>query len=159
MTGNWIYPSQKMFFEAMQRKNFDPKATDMSTIVPIHNAVNERAWKEIKLWEERFAWSQRMNMQCGGPRLLSFAGDSKKLSLRARWNMLWGYTAPFDRHDWIVERCPGEPGVEYIIDFYEGKAEQGRQQGKMLNFYLDVRPKLNTWEGWKMRIADMTGLW
>jgi Cytochrome c/c1 heme lyase len=40
-----------MFFNAMRRKNFDPKETDMRTIVPIHNAVNEKAWKEIKGWE------------------------------------------------------------------------------------------------------------
>lgn len=50
-TGNWIYPSEHMFFQAMKRKNFDPKTEDMKSIVPIHNAVNERAWEEIKQWE------------------------------------------------------------------------------------------------------------
>lgn len=49
--GNWIYPSEKMFFEAMKRKGHSGDAADMKTIVPIHNAVNERAWKEIKEWE------------------------------------------------------------------------------------------------------------
>ena len=28
-----------------------PKAWTLKTIVPIHNAVNERAWMEIKKWE------------------------------------------------------------------------------------------------------------
>lgn len=51
-SGNWVYPSEQMFFEAMKRKNFDPKTEDMQSIVPIHNAVNERAWVEIKKWEE-----------------------------------------------------------------------------------------------------------
>jgi cytochrome c heme-lyase len=51
-TGNWIYPSEEMFFNAMRRKNYEPQAEDMRTIVPIHNAVNERAWKEIKEWEQ-----------------------------------------------------------------------------------------------------------
>lgn len=51
-SGNWIYPSQQMFFDAMKRKNFDPQREDMASIVPIHNAVNERAWKEIKEWEK-----------------------------------------------------------------------------------------------------------
>lgn len=37
-----------MFFEAMKRKGHDPQAADMRTVVPIHNAVNERAWAEIK---------------------------------------------------------------------------------------------------------------
>lgn len=51
-SGNWVYPSEEMFFNAMKRKKFDPRAEDMRSIVPIHNAVNERAWKEIKEWEE-----------------------------------------------------------------------------------------------------------
>lgn len=51
VSGNWIYPSEEMFFNAMKRKSWDPKADDMRTIVPIHNAVNERAWAEIKHWE------------------------------------------------------------------------------------------------------------
>lgn len=51
-TGNWIYPSEEMFFNAMKRKSYDPNEADMQTIVPIHNAVNERAWKEIKEWEK-----------------------------------------------------------------------------------------------------------
>lgn len=53
-SGNWIYPSEKMFFDAMKRKGHDPQAPDMRTIVPIHNAVNERAWAEIKEWEAPF---------------------------------------------------------------------------------------------------------
>ena len=51
ISGNWIYPSEEMFFQAMKRKNFDPNAEDMKSIVPIHNAVNEQAWVEIKKWE------------------------------------------------------------------------------------------------------------
>ena len=50
-SGNWIYPSEQMFFNAMKRKNHSPDEADMRTIVPIHNAVNEQAWKEIKEWE------------------------------------------------------------------------------------------------------------
>ena len=49
---NWVYPSQQMFFDAMRRKKWDPNEEDMKTIVPIHNAVNERAWKEILEWEQ-----------------------------------------------------------------------------------------------------------
>lgn len=51
-SGKWIYPSEQMFFEAMRRKNYDPRAEDMRSIVPIHNAVNERAWSEILEWEK-----------------------------------------------------------------------------------------------------------
>lgn len=47
----WIYPSEQMFFDAMRRKNWDPREVDMKTVVPIHNAVNERAWSQILDWE------------------------------------------------------------------------------------------------------------
>lgn len=84
----------------------------------------------------------------------SFLGLSSTMSPKARLNTLLGYTAPFDRHDWVVDRCGTK--IEYVIDFYAGKSE-GNNNGK-LNFYLDVRPKLNTWEGWKTRGAKWLGL-
>jgi cytochrome c heme-lyase len=146
--GKWIYPSEKMFFEAMKRKGHDSDPENMKTIVPIHNAVNERAWKEIKEWEKPYGAEK----ECGGPRLHSFLGLSTSLSPKARMNMLLGYSRPFDRHDWVVDRCGKK--IEYIIDFYAGKdTGDGR-----LNFFLDVRPKLNTLEGWKMRAAKIVGL-
>ncbi|KAF1981110.1 cytochrome c and c1 heme-lyase [Aulographum hederae CBS 113979] len=139
-----------MFFDAMRRKNYDPRAEDMRSIVPIHNAVNERAWGEILGWERG-----RGGEGCGGPRLASFSGLSKDLTPRARFNTLLGYQPPFDRHDWVVDRCGQK--IEYVIDFYGGKDEN--KPGKSLNFYLDVRPKLNSFEGWKMRAGRFSGLW
>lgn len=121
----------------------------MRTIVPIHNAVNERAWREIKEWERPYGSEE----QCGGPRLESFMGQSKAITPKARINMLLGYTAPFDRHDWVIDRCGTR--VEYVIDFYSGKDEG---KGGKLNFFLDVRPKLNTWEGCRMRASKILGL-
>ncbi|KAL9097287.1 MAG: hypothetical protein Q9165_000714 [Trypethelium subeluteriae] len=147
-SGNWIYPSEQMFFAAMKRKNYDPQAEDMRSIVPIHNAVNERAWGEIKTWERG-----KGAEQCGGPRLASFSGLSTSMTPRARLYTLLGYQAPFDRHDWVVDRCGKK--VEYVIDFYAGRDEG---KGKGLNFFLDVRPKLNSWEGWKMRASRAVGL-
>jgi len=148
-SGNWIYPSQEMFFAAMKRKGHSPDSADMATIVPIHNAVNERAWAEIKRWE-----AGRGSEKCGGPKLVSFGGNSKRLTPKARWN-IWvrGYTEPFDRHDWVVDRCGRH--VDYVIDFYSGKDEG--VVGKGLNFFLDVRPKLNSWEGMRMRAESMFG--
>lgn len=75
------------------------------------------------------------------------------MSPKARFNTLLGYTAPFDRHDWVVDRCGMK--VEYVIDFYAGKAATAN--GKP-SFYLDVRPKLNSWEGVKMRAARLVGM-
>jgi cytochrome c heme-lyase len=91
---------------------------------------------------------------CGGPRLASFSGLSSSLTPRARFNTLLGYKPPFDRHDWVVDRCGTK--VEYVIDFYAGKDE--KKAGKELNFYLDVRPKLNSFEGVKMRAFRFVGL-
>jgi cytochrome c heme-lyase len=75
------------------------------------------------------------------------------MSPRARLNTLMGYVAPFDRHDWVVDRCGQK--VEYIIDFYAGRSDSA--DGR-LNFYLDTRPKLNSWEGCKMRVARIFGI-
>lgn len=159
VSGNWVYPSEKMFFDAMKRKgNDNARTADMRVVVPIHNAVNERAWKEILQWEAPYTGTGPG--QCGGPRLHSFAGLSTNMSPKARLNTLLGYTAPFDRHDWIVDRCGTQ--VEYVIDFYAGRPGAAAATPKggqpQVSFYLDVRPKLNSWEGVKMRALHGLGL-
>ena len=47
-----------------------------------------------------------------------------------------GYKPPFDRHDWVVDRCGTE--IRYIIDFYSGKPVEGKSS----SVYVDVRPEL-----------------
>ncbi|KAL2809970.1 cytochrome c and c1 heme-lyase [Aspergillus granulosus] len=175
-TGNWIYPSERQFFEALMRKGNTPGsvtsaselATSVASIIPIHNAVNERAWQQILEWEKQAPSSDPGSKKCGGPKLYSFRGlgaESEFLSPRARINSLMGYQLPFDRHDWVVERCDGER-IEYVIDFYQGKSA-GPNNGNglaanagpgKLSFYLDVRPKLNSWEGCMMRFRRFSGL-
>ncbi|KAJ5881809.1 uncharacterized protein N7529_000481 [Penicillium soppii] len=174
-TGNWIYPSEKQFFEALMRKGNTPGstetaselATSVASIIPIHNAVNERAWDQILDWEKNGPSSDPGSKKCGGPKLYSFRGlgvDPQYLSPRARINGWLGYQHPFDRHDWVVERCGGER-VEYVIDFYQGKPSDKSGSGLAANagpgklsFFLDVRPKLNTYEGWRLRFNRFTGL-
>ncbi|KEF56168.1 uncharacterized protein A1O9_07749 [Exophiala aquamarina CBS 119918] len=166
-SGHWIYPSESQFYNAVLRKQTATSssptelAQSMSAIIPIHNAVNERAWTLIKAWEGDSSAS------CGGPKLLSFKGlGAGALSPKARMKTFVGYIEPFDRHDWVVERCGGQT-VEYVIDFYQGKApdsgaaaaagKRARQQQQQLNFYLDVRPKLNSLEGCRMRFERFIG--
>lgn len=84
--GHWVYPSEAQFFAAMARKNHNPQAADMKTIVPIHNAVNERAWMEILKWEDG-----KGAEQCGGLKLVNFKGRPGDRSPKARWKMLMGY--------------------------------------------------------------------
>lgn len=149
-SGNWVYPSEKMFFDAMKRKGYDARVADMKTVVPIHNAVNERAWQQIKEWEAPYLSQSK----CGGPKLESFANKNDRMTPTARINTILGYTAPFDRHDWVIDRCGTR--VDYVIDFYAGRPDAKGKAGP--SFYLDVRPKLNTWEGVKMRAMRWTGL-
>lgn len=143
---NWIYPSQKQFFEAMKRKKWNPEANDMLTVVPIHNHVNELAWRHILNWERYNLESS--NQKCGGISLTSFKGDLKKLTPRA-WikSSLFGQEKPFDRHDWTVDRCGVE--VPYVLDFYS--------EGEKGGVFVDVRPKINSWEGFKLRIGRALG--
>ena len=216
-SGNWVYPSEAQFFQAVLRKHSpesllppeptgnpspptrlqpnhkvkqpkpsptDDLASTIPTIIPIHNAVNERAWSLIKDWEKSFdpvssitdtqsptnaAAKSSQIPPCTGPKLLSFRGlgsSTSSLSPKAWFNSLLGYTTPFDRHDWVVQRCDGTE-VEYVIDFYTGSNSSGSSQGSSsaprpggggnLNFYLDVRPKLNSMAGVKMNVGRWCG--
>jgi cytochrome c heme-lyase len=129
----WIYPSEQMFFNALKRKNWNVKEEDMKTIVPIHNAVNERAWKEILEWESLH------QTECNQPKLVRFQGKPNQISPKARLRSWFGYTLPFDRHDWVIDRCGKH--VTYVIDFYAGKKDPN-QPHAIASFYLDVRPAL-----------------
>lgn len=62
------------------------------------------------------------------------------------------YTAPFDRHDWYVDRCGKQ--IRYVIDFYAGKPDP--KQPQRMAFYLDVRPALDDWDSIRTRLS---GLW
>lgn len=84
-TGNWVYPSEQQFFNAMMRKNHKPRAPDMRTIVPIHNAVNEKAWEEVLMWE-----AGKGGDRCGGIRLSSFVGRPKERSPKAWVKTMFG---------------------------------------------------------------------
>uniref|UniRef100_A0A915CZU8 Holocytochrome c-type synthase n=1 Tax=Ditylenchus dipsaci TaxID=166011 RepID=A0A915CZU8_9BILA len=82
---------------------------DMDHIIDIHNANNEKAWREVLKWE----------IYC----------IQNNISPNARIRSWLGYELPFDRHDWVVDRC-GQRDVRYIIDYYDG--------GKQLLIYKFV---------------------
>lgn len=63
------------------------------------------------------------------------------------------YQAPFDRHDWIVDR--NGKRIRYVIDFYTGRGGGAALPAGVppqLAFYLDVRPALDDFESIKMRV-------
>lgn len=82
---NWVYPSEAQFFAAMARKQHDPRASDMRIIVPIHNAVNERAWAAVRRWEDG-----KGGERCGGAKLVSFKGRPGDRSPKAWAKVLLG---------------------------------------------------------------------
>ncbi|ORX36882.1 cytochrome c/c1 heme-lyase [Kockovaella imperatae] len=144
---HWVYPSELQFFQAMARKNHSPKEGDMRSVVGIHNAVNEKAWEMVLLWEQGMG-----SEPCGGPRLISFAGIPTKRSPKSYLYMALGYSAPFDRHDWIIDRCG--TNVRYVIDFYSGK--QDPNDPAKSSFFIDVRPAIDTKVGIQTRLI---GIW
>ncbi len=46
--------------------------------------------------------------ECAQPRLARFVGRPQDYSPKARLLNLLGYKLPFDRHDWVVDRCGTE---------------------------------------------------
>eukprot|EP00775_Hariotina_reticulata_P008957 gene8957-9133_t len=129
----------------MKRKGWDPKEQDMGQVVAIHNTVNERTWQHILAWEMMHA------CECSSPRLKRFQGKPNEYSPKARLLNFLGYKLPFDRHDWIVDRCGKD--VRYIIDFYSGAP----QPGVPASMHLDVRPALDSLEAAWDRIRMQAG--
>jgi cytochrome c heme-lyase len=149
-SSKWVYPSEQQFFNAMKRKGWKlPPDTELTIphVVQIHNAVNERGWREILQWE-----NLRHNPN---PRLVRFIGRPTDLSPRARiMSGLWLREAPFDRHDWFVDFGDGTKERRYVIDFYNGKEERNSATSRngLPSMYLDVRPALDDVEAVKDRI-------
>lgn len=70
----------------------------MSIVVAVHNAINERAWKQIMEYESLH------NKACPKPNLIRFNGISGVVTPKARLKTLLGSVAPFDTHEWLVDR-------------------------------------------------------
>lgn len=161
---HWVYPSAEQFYTAVRRKNHAARAEDMGVVVPIHNAVNEEAWRRILEWEHEW----QTDKEAPGPQLVNFVGRPRDVTWRAWLRGLAGYQMPFDRHDWTIVR-PSTDGetphtVRYIIDFYAGKAAPSAEvmtqaTSKPVSFFLDVRPAPSTIEGVAMRMYHTWKAW
>mmetsp|Transcript_4763 Transcript_4763/g.5551 ORF Transcript_4763/g.5551 Transcript_4763/m.5551 type:complete len:297 (-) Transcript_4763:176-1066(-) len=131
----WVYPSPQMFYNALVRKNKadDVTESDMEHVVSVHNAMNEMTWQTVVQWEKLHYPHTEVESK-----LLRFRGRPDELSPRARWHVLMGGEAPFDRHDWWIQR--GDKEVRYIIDFYYDEAKDGQKTA----FVVDTRPALDS---------------
>lgn len=162
-SGNWMYPSPEMFWNAMRRKGSLPQhlqdssqpqtQAELDWIVTIHNVVNEQCWQEICKWEQfnetgcRKASSESVSDSTKQIALQRFLGRPNDLSPRAWFNyMIRGTKKPFDRHDWYV-RLSDNSLRRYVIDFYPAKGD-----GVAGAFYLDVRPAIDSVDSALLRI-------
>jgi len=133
----------------MKRKGWDPQEGDMRAIVSIHNTVNERSWQEVMKWEKMH------ECECPeGPKLFKFLGRPNDPSPRSLVRQyLFGYSAPFDRHDWTVDRCGRQ--VRYVLDFYRGHSHL------QLAYHIDCRPALDSWQAaldrFRMAVKEFAG--
>lgn len=132
----WLYPSPQMFWNALVRKDKTEGVveTDVIDVVRIHNNMNESTWKTILKWEDLHP-QQDEDRQ---PRLLRFLGRPDELSPKAKLKVLFGHSAPFDRHDWIVDR--GGKEVRYVIDYYHDEhGAQFDQTPTNMNDFSSIR--------------------
>ena len=144
---NWVYPSQQMFFNALQRKGKAEGGDEsaMAAVVSIHNNMNESTWRRVLEWEALHS------AECAAPKLLRFMGRPDELTPKARVKVALGLAdPPFDRHDWVVDRCGRE--VRYLIDYYDVAARRTadrvpatmHDEGAVPSIELDVRPALDS---------------
>ena len=89
----------------MERKQHNPRAQDMRVVVPIHNAVNERAWGEVLNWERGWGGDK-----CGGVKLVSFKGRPKDRTPKAWLKTLLGCVSCFFLSHLCVCVCVLEGG-------------------------------------------------
>ena len=112
-------------------------------IVEIHNAVNDEAWRRIQAWEAVF------HPECKDIRLVRFVGRPGERSPKSLFfEIFGGRKAPFDRHDWLIDRC-GNEQVRYVVDFYDGSIPPG-QLG--VPICIDARPAIDSVSAFLSRI-------
>eukprot|EP01032_Pedospumella_encystans_P014549 gene14549-16701_t len=146
----WTYPSPQMFWNALVRKDKTEGVLeqDMETVIAIHNNMNEHTWQQVVEWE-KLVNDPAKAAPGRESKLLKFCGRPDELSPKARLKVLFGHPAPFDRHDWTVDR--GGKMVRYIIDYYhdESAVQQDKKPrhmtdaASMQSIKVDVRPALD----------------
>ncbi|KAJ0395066.1 hypothetical protein P43SY_011454 [Pythium insidiosum] len=143
--GTWLYPSEQMFFNALKRKGKgeDVHEGDVSTIVAIHNNMNERAWAQVEQYE-------KVCHPESDPKLLKFCGRPDTLTPIAWVKNILGYGKPFDRHDWTILRSDNTQ-VRYVIDYYfdddkatEDKVPELHSASSVKSISMYARPAIDS---------------
>lgn len=84
---NWVYPSPQQFYNALMRKGKETPEESVDSMVEIHNFLNEKAWDEIRRWEDRRSPNERIE-------LARFEGRPDQLSPKARYHLFLGRLFP-----------------------------------------------------------------
>eukprot|EP00916_Digyalum_oweni_P006117 GHVL01010538.1.p1 GENE.GHVL01010538.1~~GHVL01010538.1.p1 ORF type:complete len:173 (+),score=14.70 GHVL01010538.1:23-541(+) len=142
VNGTWFYPSERQFYSATLKKGHSVNPADIKTVVQIHNAVNEQTWKQILEYEKLH--------DCDNVKLAKFVGRPGEPTWKSRIYTFVGFQAPFDRHDWHIDRCGKQR--RYIIDFYEGQSTPEFP----VAIHIDARPDLFSLSGWIDRYRTKT---
>lgn len=104
----WANPSANQLFRALKRKNKPIPADHAMSVGMVHAAVTDMSWNAV-LEYEKFH-------KCENPKLARFYGMYGIHTAKTKMLKAFSGIVPFDRHDWIVDRCGKE--VRYIIDYY-----------------------------------------
>lgn len=120
---HWLNPSANTLYRALARKQKAIAASDALAVSTVHNAVTDNTWLAIMEYEQ-----MHVRGCPEGPTLARFYGMDGVWSMKARFvNGVLGGPLPFDRHDWVVDRCGKE--VKYIIDYYSVEVPTGAVSG------------------------------
>lgn len=109
--GNWEYPSPQQMYNALLRKGYhDTDPEHVTSMVSVHNFLNEGAWNEVRVWEGLFArglgdgWKKCLKGEQGiaengvaedaDPKLMRFQGRPKEMTPKAAMVQLLGSIYP-----------------------------------------------------------------
>jgi len=107
----WLNPSAGQLFRSLKRKNKPIEYSDALDVASVHALVTSSTWDAIMEYEELHSSS------CEFPKLARFSGMDGIYSVKAKFrHYLLRQPWPYDRHDWVVNRCGEE--VRYVIDYY-----------------------------------------
>lgn len=123
-----------MFYNALARKGKlnDADEDEMTSVVAIHNNMNEKTWNKVVEWEKL------ISPGTGQPMLLKFCGRPHDLSPKAMIkHYVLGHPLPYDRHDWTILRGDGST-VRYVIDYYYDESRAGEDEQSAMPLLHDV---------------------
>jgi cytochrome c heme-lyase len=124
---SWLNPTASQLFRSSRRKDKDISAEDALAVSLVHSAVVDETWTKVMEYESLHS------DECKQPTLDKFEGKYGILSFKSRIVKLLYGIEPFDRHDWVVDRCGKK--VTYIIDYYSDDGPHGG-----IEYMVDTRP-------------------